>query len=35
MDTQNFTDIGRLEAIRQLYEGTPFRPFAGGTFDPV
>ena len=33
MDTQNFTDIGRLEAIRQLYEGTPFRPFADGTFE--
>ena len=33
MDTQNFTDIGRMEALRLLFEGTPFQPFAAGTFE--
>ena len=33
MDTQNFTDIGRIEAVRQLFEGTAFAPFASGSFE--
>ena len=24
---QTFTDLGRIEAIRQFFEGTGFRPF--------
>ena len=24
---QGFTDLGRIEAVRQLFEGTPYRPF--------
>ena len=24
---QTFTELGRVEAIRQLFEGTPYRPF--------
>ena len=33
MDTHNFTDIGRIEAVRQLFEGTPWQPFAQGSFE--
>ena len=33
MDTQNFTDIGRIEAVRQLFDGTAYAPFASGTFE--
>ncbi|MBQ2102464.1 MAG: thiamine-phosphate kinase [Bacteroidales bacterium] len=33
MDTQNFTDIGRIEAVRQLFEGTAYAPFASGSFE--
>ena len=32
MDTQNFTDIGRIEAVRQLFEGTAYAPFTSGAF---
>ena len=33
METQNFTDIGRVEAVRSLFEGTRFRPFESGAFE--
>ena len=33
MDTQNFTDIGRIEAVRQLFEGTAYAPFTSGAFE--
>ena len=33
MDTQNFTDIGRIEAVRQLFDGTAYAPFTSGTFE--
>ena len=33
MDTQNFTDIGRIEAVRQLFNGTAYAPFTSGTFE--
>ena len=28
MSEKSFADLGRVEAIRQLFEGTPFKPFA-------
>ena len=31
---ERFSDLGRVGAIEKLYEGTPWRPFAGTTFTP-
>ena len=33
MAGKDFSDIGRVEAIRSLYEGTPFRPFEACSFE--
>ena len=33
MTEERFSDLGRVEAIARLYEGTPFKPFATGTFE--
>lgn len=33
MAEENFSDIGRVEAIARLYEGTPFKPFVSGCFE--
>ena len=33
MAEDTFADLGRVEAIAKLYEGTPFRPFLGGQFE--
>ena len=32
MADTHFSDLGRVEAIRQLYEGTPFKPFVSKGF---
>ena len=32
MAETHFSDLGRVEAIRQLYEGTPFKPFVSKGF---
>ena len=31
---ESFADLGRVRALEKLYEGTPFRPFAGASFVP-
>ena len=31
---ERFSDLGRVGALEKLYEGTPWRPFAGATFNP-
>ena len=33
MAEDTFADLGRVEAIAKLYEGTPFKPFLGGQFE--
>ena len=33
MAEEHFSDIGRVEALARLYESTPFRPFAPGSFE--
>lgn len=33
MAEQNFSDIGKVEAIASLYEGTPFKPFEKISFE--
>ena len=33
MSEERFSDLGRVEAIARLYEGTPFKPFNAGTFE--
>ena len=33
MAEENFSDIGRVEAIARLYEGTPFKPSVSGCFE--
>lgn len=32
MTEERFNDIGRMKAIRRLYEGTPFKPFRNSSF---
>ena len=33
MTEERFSDLGRVEAIARLYEGTPFKPFKTGYFE--
>ena len=33
MTEERFSDLGRVEAIARLYEGTPFKPFNTGIFE--
>ena len=33
MTEETFADLGRVEAISKLYEGTPYKPFQSGTFE--
>ena len=33
MTEERFSDLGRVEAIARLYEGTPFKPFKAGCFE--
>lgn len=33
MTEERFSDLGRVEAIARLYEGTPFKPFSTGCFE--
>lgn len=33
MAEERFSDLGRVEAIARLYEGTPFKPFKTGYFE--
>ena len=33
MAEDTFADLGRVEAIAKLYEGSPFKPFLGGQFE--
>ena len=33
MAEETFADLGRVEAISKLYEGTPYKPFYGGKFE--
>ena len=33
MEEERFSDLGRVEAIAKLYEGTPYRPFRTGYFE--
>lgn len=33
MAEERFSDLGRVEAIAKLYEGTPYRPFRTGYFE--
>ena len=33
MAEETFSDLGRVEAIAKLYEGTPFKPFTGSWFE--
>ena len=33
MEEQNFSDIGKVEAIASLYAGTPFKPFEKPSFE--
>lgn len=33
MAEENFSDIGRVEAVARLYEGTPFKPYVPSGFD--
>ena len=33
MEETRFSDIGKMEAISRLYEGTPYHPFAGSWFE--
>ena len=33
MTEERFSDLGRVEAIARLYEGTPFKPFNTGCFE--
>lgn len=33
MSENNFADIGRIEAIKRLYENTPYKPFAVSSFE--
>ncbi len=33
MTEERFADLGRVEAIARLYEGTPFKPFNTGKFE--
>ena len=35
MAENTFAELGRTEAIRTLYEGTPFKPFARAAFKPA
>ena len=33
MAEETFSDLGRVEAIAKLYEGTPYKPFQSSTFE--
>ena len=33
MAEENFSDLGRIEAIKRLYEGTSYKPFAPQNFE--
>ena len=33
MTEETFSDLGRVEAIARLYEGTPYRPYEGSRFE--
>ena len=33
MAEDTFSDLGRIEAIARLYEGTPFKPFQSSRFE--
>ena len=33
MAEETFADLGRVEAIAKLYEGTPFKPFKSNRFE--
>ena len=33
MTEETFADLGRIEAISKLYEGTPYKPFQSSTFE--
>ena len=33
MAEETFSDLGRVEAISRLYEGTPYRPFDSSRFE--
>ena len=33
MTEETFADLGRVEAISRLYEGTPYKPFRSGWFE--
>ena len=33
MAEERFSDLGRVEAIAKLYEGTPFKPFESIYFE--
>ena len=33
MAEDNFSDLGRIEAIKRLYEGTSYKPFSSQTFE--
>ena len=33
MAEETFSDLGRVEAIAKLYEGTPYKPFQSSWFE--
>ena len=33
MTEETFADLGRVEAISRLYEGTPYKPFQSAWFE--
>ena len=33
MEEYTFSDLGRVEAIAKLYEGTPYKPFETSKFE--
>ena len=33
MAEERFSDLGRVEAIAKLYEGTPYKPFEDNSFE--
>ena len=35
MTEERFSDLGRVEAIARLYQGTPFKPFNAGRFETL
>ena len=33
MTEETFSDLGRIDAIAKLYEGTPYKPFVNSCFE--